>query len=210
MLYRMTSIEHISRPPNAIRRVKAASRDSELREKLLRAGATLFAARGMGSVSVEDLIGTAGVARATFYGFFANKTELATAILVPVFDAGIDALSELESTAPGDTVNGLIDVYLDLWHEHRDALLLSANIDADVFAGIQSRHDAFNTSLLAVLRVVESSGTLRNDSAEETLRVLASTAIPLLRVYKDRVRLESIYRESVLGLILKDERRLQD
>jgi hypothetical protein len=87
---------------------------------------------------------------------------------------------------------------------------MSAIIDADVFPGIQSRHDAFNTNLLAVLRVVESSGTLRNDSAEETLRVLASTTIPLLRVYKDRDRLESIYRESVLGLILKDERRLQE
>ncbi|MFW2405328.1 MAG: TetR/AcrR family transcriptional regulator [Gammaproteobacteria bacterium] len=203
----MTVTEPNSRPPNAIRRVKAAERDSELREKLLQAGAMLFAERGTDAVSVADLIGAAGVSRATFYGFFANKTELAAAILAPVFDAGIEALSALESRAPRDSANGLVSVYLNLWKQHREALLLSANIDADVFAAIQSRHDAFNAYLLDVLRVIESGGLLRNDSAEETLRVIASTAIPLLRAYSHRDRLASIYRESVLGLILKDESR---
>lgn len=190
------------RPPNPLRRVRSAGRKSEQRDKLLEVGARLFARRGIASVSVAELIDAADVSRATFYGFFASKTELASAILEPVFDAGIAALEKLRDAAPRDAAEGLVDVYLHLWNTHRDALLLTGGIDAAVFAKIECRHRAFNESLLKVVRVIESGALLRNGSAELTLEVLARTGIPLLRVYAERDDWQMMYRESITGLIL--------
>ncbi len=193
----------ISRPPNAVRRANATQRPGENRDKLLDAGAKLFVERGIATVSVEQLVEKAGVSRATFYGFFANKNELAAAILLPVFDSGTRALANLDSLPPRNAAEALINVYLRLWKEHRNALLLTGNFDGAVFPYIRNQHDAFNSELRKILQVIESGKLLRNNSADLTLAVLAKTAIPLLHIYKDREELESAYRESMLGLIIK-------
>lgn len=195
----------ISRPPNVVRRANATQRPGENRDKLLEVGARLFVKRGIATVSVEQLVEKAGVSRATFYGFFANKYELAAAILLPVFDTGITALARLDSLPPRKAAEEIISVYLHLWKEHRDALLLTGSFDGAIFTYIKLPHDAFNAELKKVLQVIESGGLLRNNSASLTLEVLAKTAIPLLRIYKNRAELEDFFRESILGLIIKDE-----
>jgi len=192
-----------SRPPNALRRAKAANRPSEHREKLMMVGARFFVDRGIARVSVEELVDEAGVSRATFYGFFANKYELAAAILLPVFDSGIAGLSRLGELPPRQAAEGLVDVYLFLWEKHRDALLLTAAVDGAVFPYIELQHERFGAAFQKVLRVIESGGLLRNDSAELTYQVLAKTGIPLLRVYQDHDEMESVYRDSMLALLVK-------
>jgi AcrR family transcriptional regulator len=191
------------RPPNVVRRATAEGRSGQYRDRLLEVGAGLFVERGIARVSVEQLVKKAGVSRATFYGFFANKNELAGAILLPVFDSGSRALAKLNGLPPRQVAEELIGIYLYLWKEHRNALLLTSSFDGVVFPYIKFQHDSFNAQLEKVLQVVESGGLLRNNSAILTLQVLAKTAIPLLRVYKDREELEYIYRESMLGLIIK-------
>jgi len=188
---------------NANRRAKAANRDSEHRERLLEAGAPLFAAKGITSVSVAEVLAAADLSRATFYGFFANKNELAAAILLPVFDSGLAALEKLHGLPPKEAADGLIDTYLQLWREHKNALLLTGIIDSGVFPYIASQHQAFNEALRRVLQIIESGGLLRNSSAELTLEVLARTGIPLLRIYKNHDELEKLYRDSLLALIIK-------
>jgi AcrR family transcriptional regulator len=170
----------------------------------LEVGARLFVERGIARVSVEQLVEEAGVSRATFYGSFANKIELAAAILSPVFDSGSAALVDLRSLTPRSAAEALIDVYLYLWRNHRTALLLTGSFDGVVFPYIKSQHDSFNTALENVLRTIDAGGLLKNGSPGLTLAVLAKTAIPLLRVYKDCEGLEKIYRESMYGLIIKD------
>jgi AcrR family transcriptional regulator len=203
MFYGMEdSITHSPRR-NKVRRAKAANRPSKFRERLLEVGARLFVERGIANVSVEELIDAADVSRATFYGFFANKNELAAAILLPVFDSGIEALANLDALPARKAAEALISVYLHLWTEHRNALLLTGNFDGNVFPYIRQQHDAFNLELHKALQVIESGGLLRNNSANLTLSVLAKTAIPLLQIYKDREELESTYRASMLGLIIK-------
>ena len=188
---------------NVNRRAKAANRDSEHRERLLEAGAPLFAAKGIVSVSVAEVLAAAALSRATFYGFFANKNELAAAILLPVFDSGLVALTQLDGLPPREAADGLIDTYLQLWREHKNALLLTGIVDSGVFPYVASQHQAFNDALLRVLRIIESGDLLKNNSAELTLEVLARTGVPLLRIYKDHAELEKLYRESLLALIIK-------
>lgn len=188
---------------NEFRRAKAADRPSRFRQRLLEVGARLFVDRGIANVSVEELIDAAGISRATFYGFFANKNELAASILIPVFESGVPALNELFDRSPHEAAEGLIQLYLDLWNEHEDALLLTANFDGNVFPYFEPQHNEFNAMLMRLLRVIEAGGLLRNDSAELTIEVLAKTGIPLLRIYKEHEQLERIYRESMRALIIK-------
>jgi AcrR family transcriptional regulator len=193
-----------SRRPNAIKRATADARPGDNRDKLLKVGTRLFAQRGIANVSVEQLLNGADISRATFYGFFENKSELAAAILIPVFESGADELAKLATLPPRIAATRLIDTYLALWKEHREALLLTVAFDATSFAYIKNKHDAFNSALQDVLDMIEAAGLLRNDSAELTSRVIAKTAIPLLRVYKDSDVLEHLYRESMLALLLKN------
>ena len=199
----MPSPNKVSHRANASRRANAANRSSEHREKILAAGARLFVARGIASVSVAEIIAAADLSRATFYGFFANKNELAAAILMPVFDSGLAALDKLNGLPPRAAADGLIDTYLYLWQEHKNALLLTGIIDSGVFPYIATQHQLFNESLHRILQAIESGGLLRNDSAELTLEVLAKTGIPLLRIYNNHDELEKLYRDSMLALIIR-------
>jgi AcrR family transcriptional regulator len=199
----MQEANKASHRANASRRASAANRTSENREKLLAAGAQLFANRGIAGVSVAEIIEAAGLSRATFYGFFANKNELAAAVLMPVFDLGLAALEKLNGLPPDEAANGLIDTYLHLWHEYKNALLLTGRIDSGVFPYIAAQHQSFNDALYKILLVIEAGGLLRNKNAALTLEVLARTGIPLLRIYNNHAELEQLYRESMRALIIK-------
>ncbi len=199
----MNKVKATSRTPNSVRRANAAQRAGRNREKLLRTGAKMFVESGMAKVSVEQLIVEADISRATFYGFFENKNELAAAILMPVFDSGITAMEEICELPPRKAAEELITFYLRLFRDHRNAVLLVSIFDGFVYSYIKDQHDAYQMRLEQVLRVIESENLLRNNSVELTLALLAKTAIPLLRVYKDSANLDQIYRESMHALLLK-------
>ena len=195
------------RTGNVIRSVKVANRRSEVCDRLLDTAAEMFVAKGLNNVSVEDLLKVVGISRATFYGFFANKTELAANILLPVFNSGTELLAQTppnESSDPRVLAEQLVDMYLELWHKHRHALLLTSMVDSTLFKHIKAPHDEFGGAILKLLGVVAEQGLLRNGSATLSYLVLAKTGIPLLRLYQDQLNFETIYRESMLALLLND------
>jgi AcrR family transcriptional regulator len=191
------------RTGNVIRSAKVANRRSEVRDRLMQVGARLFAERGLGNVSVEDLIDDAGISRATFYGFFGNKSELAAAVLNPVFTSGITALSGQLPDKPEAKAERLIDMYIELWDKHRDALLLTSMVDSTVFPLIREQHDEFGIAIRNVLQAIADANILRNGDAALSYLVLAKTGIPLLRLYQTHSEFKQVYRESMLALLLK-------
>jgi AcrR family transcriptional regulator len=192
-----------SRPSNVVRRATADARDAGYREKLLTVGARLFAQKGFPQVSVEQLVRSAGVSRATFYGWFENKSELAGAIIAPVFETGLTAFRKLARSSPNAAATRLIDIYLDLWQRYRDALILSINLDRASFSYVKEQHDAFNAELRKVLEHIHSAGLLRAGDVDLALGVIARTAVPLLRVFEDSESADRLYRESMLALLVK-------
>lgn len=191
------------RTGNVIRSTRVANRRTEVRERLLEMGARLFAEQGFSNVSVEDLIEAVGISRATFYGFFGSKSELAVAVLIPVFDSGIAALSEALPRKPQDKAKRLVDMYLDLWGKHRDALLLTSMVDSTVFPHIRDRHDEFGVAIRDTLQGIADAGLLRNGDVTLSYLLLAKTGIPLLRLYQSHPDFENVYRESMLALLMK-------
>jgi AcrR family transcriptional regulator len=192
------------RTGNTIRSAKVANRRSEVRDRLLKTAAEMFVERGLSNVSVEEIIDAVGISRAGFYGFFANKTELAAAVLLPVFDSGIAALTSKQPHGPQAMAERLIDMYLELWERHRHALLLTGMVDATLFPYIKKPHEKFGVAINKILKVIEDEGLLRNGSAALSYLVLAKTGIPLLRLYQEHPNFEGIYRESMLALLLND------
>jgi len=203
----MSDVVTQPRTGSVIQSAKVASRRSEVRDRLLEAGALLFAERGLSNVSVEELIDEVGISRATFYGFFGNKSELAAAVLIPVFDSGIAALAEQLPPKPQATAERLIDMYLELWSTHRDALLLTSMVDSTVFPLIRKAHDQFGVAIRKVLQTIADADLLRNGDTDLSYLVLAKTGIPLLRLYQSHPDFETVYRESMLALLLKTKRQ---
>ena len=182
---------------------RVARRRERMKQSLLAAGARQFASRGIGTVSVEELLAEADVSRATFYGFFSSKYSLLEHILNPVFERATAAVRALSDRSALEAIDGLIDVYLELWRDHRDGLLLIPAIDPKTFRHFERQHRVLNDALLDVLRAAERADILRNGSAQYSLKVIARTAIPLLRVYDDHPAAAAMFRDALRGLLVR-------
>jgi AcrR family transcriptional regulator len=186
---------------------RAGARVQRRRERtkavLLAVGARQFAARGIAPVSVEELVAEADVSRATFYGLFSSKYSLLEGILNPIFEIATRRIRELCARPPTDAIDGLVDIYWSLWTTHRDGLLLIPLVDQETFAHFEEQHRALQEALLELLLAAERADLLRNGSAQYSLRVIARTAVQLLRVYDGHATAAALFRDAVRGLLLR-------
>lgn len=186
---------------SSVSRPRVAGRREQTLEQLLAVAGQLMAERGVAAVSVEQMLLAAGVSRGTFYSYFANKTDLVAALLNPVLAEGSRALEKLAKGPAAGVVPGIVDLYLDLWGRHRHALLVVPGVDAASFARVRAAHNAFVSAMERALEKSAAAGRLRNGSARHSLAILTRTAVPLLRIYQDHPRGETLYRESLLALL---------
>jgi hypothetical protein len=100
-------------------------------------------------------------------------------------------------------VEGLIDVYWQLWCRHRDGLLLIPIVNPETFKPFAGQHAALNDAMLEILTRAEKADLLRNGSAHYSLKVIARTAIALLRVYDGHPAAEALFRDALKGLLIR-------
>jgi AcrR family transcriptional regulator len=185
-----------------VSRPAVANRRGQALDGLLQTAGRLMGEQGVGTVSVEQILLATGMSRGTFYSYFSSKSELVAALVEPALSLGTTRLLDIEAGPASAAVAGLVDVYIDLWKEHRAALMVIPSVDADSFIRIREGHDAFIDALGRVLASAARAGLLRNRDARLSLKVLTRTAIPLLRVYQDHPDGIRLYRESMLALLL--------
>ena len=154
-------------------------------------------------MSVEELIAEADVSRATFYELFSNKYSLLEEILNPIFELATRAVKALARQSAAEGIDGVIAMYLELWSSHRDGLLLIPALDQDTFRHFETQHRALNNALLAVLTKAERADLLRNGSAHYSLKVIARTAIPLLRVFDGHPAADALFRDALRSLLVR-------
>jgi AcrR family transcriptional regulator len=116
-----------------------------IRERLLRAGAELFAERGLRATQVADVAKRADVSIGAFYRYFRDKDELYTELVRGRFDEYEATLRGLVEALKAETLTGRMDLLRDvfrrvlamhledpqtflLWHHHGHGV--SAEIDA--------------------------------------------------------------------------------
>jgi AcrR family transcriptional regulator len=182
---------------------RIARRRQRMRDALLAAGARQFEARGIGAVSVEDLIAEADLSRATFYEIFSSKYEILEALLNPVFETAAAAFARLRALPPLEALHGIIDAYLELWRSHHQGMKLIAAVDAASFRHFEARHRELNGALLELLTRAEHAGVLRNGSAHYSQKVIARTAVALLRVYDGHPATEAMFRDAMSALLIR-------
>ena len=98
------------------------TRGRETRDRLLDAGATVFAERGFHAARVDDIVNLAATSHGTFYLYFANKEELFRALADQVAEQLADLAAALPPLAPGP--DGV--VALTAWLEEFHALYAGA------------------------------------------------------------------------------------
>ena len=74
---------------------------AEVKSALVRAGEELFRTKGFTETTIEEITGTAGVARGTFYNYFQTKEELALEILYETEELTPKQVDDFFATTPG-------------------------------------------------------------------------------------------------------------
>ena len=203
----MTLTVRRPRRRKTVTRAAVLDRRGQVWERLLEVSGRLMAEQGVAAVSVEQILLDAGVSRGTFYSYCRNKTDLVVALIEPVLREGAEALGALAARPPADVVPGIAALYLRLWRGHRHALLMIAGIDAAAFARLRQAHQAFTDAMKTALGRAADGRQLRNGSAEYSFRVLARTAVPLLRVYADHPDGERLFAASLTALLAAPQLR---
>jgi hypothetical protein len=104
---------------------------------------------------------------------------------------------------PAAAIEGLIDIYWQLWCRHREGLLLIPIVNPETFKHFAKQHAALNAAMASILTRAESADLLRNGSAHYSLKVIARTAIALLRVYDGHPAAEALFRDALKGLLIR-------
>jgi hypothetical protein len=83
--------------------------------------------------------------------------------------------------------------------------MLIPHVDKASFARLRAAHDGYASAMQQALQLAADGGRLRNGSAAWSFRVLARTAVPLLRVYDDHPEGQRLYAESLAALLLNPD-----
>ena len=159
------------RPERYVRRMRAAV------ERLL-------ASSSFTSLSVEDIIQEAGIARSTFYVYFDDKGQMLNAFTADLLDEALVAVSawwELPPAADFDTLRGALAGFVRFFHQH--SALLNAVIDASAYdpaaeeAGFGRMVRAGEVGIAEHIRAGQRAGSVTPDIEPE---VVASWLVRLV------------------------------
>ena len=181
---------------------KIRTRQDGTRQRIVSESASLFVAHGYENVSVEQIIAATGIARSSFYRFFANREEVLASIIRPVFVAGLAHLATITARDARGVLSGIFAAYLALWAASPNALRLSTRTGGVHFELFRDVHTPFRERITTLLHLVQQGGELLNGSADYTARLIARTAVPVLEIYHRDARCPELFRSTMSGLLL--------
>ena len=147
---------------------RVTGRRGRTRARLLDAAFTVFAAKGYGRVSIEEVCEAAGYSRGAFYSNFATLDELFFALYRQRADVIADQVAgALALDGPGLDVPAAVDRVTEVLLLDRDWLLVKTD-----FLVHAARHPAVARTLL------EHRARLRGAITERLARARGHTALP--------------------------------
>jgi AcrR family transcriptional regulator len=97
---------------------------SDTKERIQAAARELFAQKGVGNTSLQEIADKLGITKPALYYHFASREDLLRSIVGPLIDAGQRFVEEQERVATPAEARALLDGYFEFHYEHRDDLLL--------------------------------------------------------------------------------------
>lgn len=172
-------------------------------DDILRAGAEVFARRGFAATRVEDILDAAGVARRTFYKYFASKEDVLSAIYEL---ATRELTSHIQAAAVGggarDPLHALrlgLDAYLD--YHLANAPLLRVLVQQALVSDspLARRRRAFREELIALIK---AAGGQEEDRLFYTALISAVEGVSLELLTSNPSKKEIARAKSALHLLL--------
>jgi AcrR family transcriptional regulator len=173
---------------------------------MLETARALFAARGYGEVTMDEVAAAVGVTKPLLYTYYGNKEQLFLACMEPAAEALLEAVVSAVAAAPdapGALRAGIhaffafLDADVEAWRLLHDETLPAGGeiaarvqayrtrLEALVTASIHSESRAVEPLAVAILGAAEALGrwwlTAEGMSAERTAELLIRTIEPGLR-----------------------------
>lgn len=180
------------------RRTLPQQRADETRRSIIAAAERVFARKGYGEGTVDDIIAEVGISRGAFYHHFANKEEVFRELLR---DHVKEELVELSAIAPGTSLHDVVRSFVEFQAHHllseRESGALSLEFWA--YAGREERaresvaafHLGIRETLERVIRLGQGAGMVRTDVEP------AVGAHLLLALYEGISVLQALDKESM-------------
>lgn len=163
---------------------ETAPRDTDTRERILAAGATLFGQKGFNGCGLNEVLQAAGVPKGSFYHYFGSKEEFGVALIERARDAHLAELRPLlsdrrmtplerlraifaqaraECAATGPTVECLIP----------KLALETASLSEPVHAAVKCAYQQWSAIMAQVIREGQAAGEIsRKHDADRLANVL--------------------------------------
>jgi len=154
-------------------------------EQLVRTARELFVRYGMRRVSIEEICGTAGVSKMTFYKYFRNKSDLAKHLIGQIISEnmakyrGIMGEDIPFSEKVERTVRMKLDQTKDLSQEFFDEMVQSPDPDISDFLA-RKRQEAFHEVVTDYVRA-QREGSIRRDIKPEFILYFFNHMVEMLK-----------------------------
>jgi AcrR family transcriptional regulator len=182
-------------------------RRAEARQRIVTTAARQFAAAGPGAVRMDQVAHAADVARGTLYSHFSTKDELLCAIVEPVLDLAARRAAALGHCGARQALDGLLELYLELWRTHPDALRIAYKAQDIPVGSVGALHGRFIRGVMQVLERASRARLLRAADPALAGQVLRQVAVPLLELYAGQPEWERLFTDSVRGLLTREDAR---
>lgn len=190
------------------RQPRTERRRAQVKTRIVAEAARQFAEHGFDAVRIDELAEAADVARGTLYSHFPSKEAIVHEILVSALVDATRRIEALDARSAAVALEGLLDVYLWMWREHRDGLRVAYRFQESPLLqfGLTQQHHQFVVAVLEVLEKAAREKLLRAPSAMLAALSLSKVAVPLLTLYSDSDPDGALFKSSVRGLLLADDR----
>ena len=150
------------------------SKHDKIRERILDNATRLFNRHGFNAVSIDDVMGHAGLTRGSFYTYFSSKTDLYAQSVTRVVCAKRDASNGHE--AAQFTPDQIVRNYLsDLHFEDREGSCPMIGLPSDISRTDRSVREAFESALRLMIECFEQTPEER--AKPDRKRALAIAAL---------------------------------
>lgn len=155
------------------------------RAALLQAAEELFSARPFATVSVDDIVARAGVAKGTFYNHFMDKEDLATNLALTIRYAVRDRIGAIKMQSPDPAMHLAIAVtlFLELALVQPNRALILVNL----LTGATTASAEMNSPLRATLEAGQAQGRFQIGNVEiALLAVLGIVSVAIRYIVEQR------------------------
>jgi TetR/AcrR family transcriptional regulator len=157
--------------------------DQPAKERLIKAGVTLFAEKGYASTSVREIVARAGVTKPVLYYYFRNKEGLFRAIMDQATEMQKTLLGRVLET-PGSVLERIIDlcglVYKGML-ENQDLFRLIHNLISGTPQGVpEYEFDQYHRRMVDATKAIYVEGLALNEVKEADPEEVAILVLSLV------------------------------